>query len=389
VPGRLLLVLAVPMRGGAEDYALTIGRAAAQRGWTVHAALPFAEGTRTLCRDLTAANITCSPITPVNPATRDDSPSSKVGKLRAAAGLVRIVRRFRPDVAHVTLTWPTFGFAFLLAAAALRLPTLVTFQLVPDGLAVGPQRRRLSRWTLRRRQRWVAVSDHGRRLIAGLYDVDPAVIRVIHNGVSSTPSGATDGQRHDIRAAVRAELDVPMDATLLLSVGRLHRQKGQVDLVRAAGGVHVQRPDVRVLIAGEGPDRTRLEETLDALGLRDTVSVLGHRDDVARLMDAADLFVFPSHFEGTPFAMLEAMANGLPVVATTFGGAEEVIDDGRTGILVPVGEPDALRDAILAALADRDALQRMAKAGRERTTDFSREAMIDATLAELEVLCAS
>jgi glycosyltransferase involved in cell wall biosynthesis len=375
------------MRGGAEDYALTIGRAARQRGWTVHAALPFAEGTETLRRDLTAANITCSPITPVNPATHDDPPLSKIGKLRAAAGLLRIVRRFRPDVAHATLTWPTFGFAFLLATAAVGLPTLVTFQLVPEGLAVGPQRRRLSRWTLRRGQRWVAVSDHGRRLIASLYDVDPPVIRVIHNGVSHTSSGVVDGQRDDLRAAARAELGLSPDATLLVSVGRLHRQKGQLDLVRAARGVHVERPDVRVLIAGEGPDRARLEEALDALALRDTVSVLGHRDDVARLMDAADLFVFPSHFEGTPFAMLEAMANGLPVVATTFGGAEEVIDDGQTGILVPVGEPDALRDAILAALADPGALQRMASAGRERTTHFSREEMIAATLAELEELC--
>jgi hypothetical protein len=133
------------MRGGAEDYALTIGRAAAQRGWTVHAALPFAEGTQTLRRDLAAANIACSPITPVNPASRDEPPLSKIGKLRAAAGLVRIVRRFRPDVAHVTLTWPTFGFAFLLANAALRLPTLVTFQLVPAGLRVGARRRRLAR----------------------------------------------------------------------------------------------------------------------------------------------------------------------------------------------------------------------------------------------------
>ena len=63
--------------------------------------------------------------------------------------------------------------------------------------------------------------------------------------------------------------------------------------------------------------------------------MLGHRTDVGRLMNAADIFVFPSHFEGTPFAMLEAMAHGLPVVAASFGGAEEILEDDRTGILVP------------------------------------------------------
>jgi glycosyltransferase involved in cell wall biosynthesis len=233
----------------------------------------------------------------------------------------------------------------------------------------------------------VAVSDHGRRLVATLYGVDPGAIQVIHNGVSSTP--AVDGQRSDVRAAARSELGLPPDATLLLSVGRLHRQKGQLDLIRAAGGVHEQRPDVRVLIAGDGPDRARLEGALDELRARDAVTVLGHRDDIPRLMAAADLFVFPSHFEGTPFAMLEAMANGLPVVAATFGGADEVIDDGQNGLLVPVGQPDALRDAILAALADPVALGRIASAGRDRTARFSRDAMIEATLAELEGLCTS
>jgi glycosyltransferase involved in cell wall biosynthesis len=214
--------------------------------------------------------------------------------------------------------------------------------------------------------------------------MDPAAIGVIHNGA---PARGDDG--HDGRGAIRAELGVGADAPLLLSLGRLHPQKGQVELVHAVAGVHAERPDVRLLIAGDGPERERLEELIDALGVRDTVRLLGHRSDAARLMDAADLFVFPSHLEGTPFAMLEAMAHGLPVVAAAFGGAEEVVQDGRTGRLVPVGDPDALRRAILGALADREELGRIAAAGRERAAAFSEDAMIDATLRELEGLRAA
>jgi glycosyltransferase involved in cell wall biosynthesis len=388
VSGRLLLVLTVPMRGGAEDYALTIARAATAQGWSVHAALPFARGTETLCRDLRAAGIGLSPIASMDgPAGGGPQPRVRA-KLRAAVRFARIARRFRPDVIHITLPWPTFGFVLRLTSALLGLPTLVVFQLVRGGLIFRRRRRLAYRWTRSRNQRWIAVSDHGRHLIGALYRMDPAAIGVIHNGARPAPS-EVDGEARDRRASVRAELGLQSDATMLLSVGRLDQQKGQADLLCAVAGVHSERPDVRLVVAGDGPERERLEELISALGLQQTVRLLGHRRDVEHLMDAADLFVFPSHFEGTPFAMLEAMAHGLPVVATAFGGAEEILDDGRTGILVPVGRPDALRAAIIAALAGPQRLARLAAAGRERAAGFSEEAMIAATMHELERLRTS
>jgi glycosyltransferase involved in cell wall biosynthesis len=385
---RLLLVLPVPARGGAEDYALTIGRAAVVDGWTVRGALPVAPETRTLRRDFAAAGVSLAPLRPIDWLDGDDLERAARLKLGAAAAFAAVVLRFRPDVVHVTSPWPTFGYPFLLTSAVLGLPTLVSFQLVPEGLFMR-RRRLVYRWMRGRNQRWIAVSEHGRRVLGLLYGMDPSAIGVIHNGAPARAAVDGDGRPDAERASVRAELGLSAESAVLLSVGRLDAQKGQTDLVCAAAGVHAERPDVRVLIAGEGPERQRLKELIRAFGLIHTVLLLGHRTDVPRLMSAADVFVFPSHFEGTPFAMLEAMSHGLPVIAAAFGGAEEVLADGRTGILVPVGRSDALREAILGALGDPDRLARLAAAGRQRAAAFSREAMVAATLHELERLRAS
>jgi glycosyltransferase involved in cell wall biosynthesis len=228
------------------------------------------------------------------------------------------------------------------------------------------------------------VSNHGRRLVGALYRMDPTEIRVIYNGVSRVSLPLADTERERLRASVRAEMRLPVEATILLALGRLHPQKGYGDLICAAAGISAERPDVRVVIAGDGPERERLEELTRALGVTDVVRLIGHRADTGRLMDAADVFAFPSHFEGTPFALLEAMARGLPVIAAAFGGADEIVDHDRTGILVPVARPNALRVAVLQALADPERLSRLAEAGRERARAFSEDVMIADTLEQLE-----
>jgi glycosyltransferase involved in cell wall biosynthesis len=388
VPGRLLLVLPLPARGGAEEYAVTIARTAASQGWDVCAALPFHPATESLRCDLRAGGSQLSAVPSADSVADPVAKSYRGASLRAASGFARAALRFRPDVVHVTLPWPTYALPHLLTSAVLGLPTLVVFQLVSDGVSLGRRRRLVYRWIRSRRQRWIAVSDHGRHLLGALYAMDASAIEVIYNGAAD-PGRAREVDTAEARADVRAELGLRPEATMLLSVGRLERQKGHLDLLCALAGVHSERPDVRLVIAGAGPERPRLEQLADALGLRDAVRLLGHRGDVARLMAAADLFVFPSHFEGTPFAMIEAMGHGLPVVASAFGGAAEIVDGGRTAVLVPVGRPDALRKAISDLLADDEQRERLAVAGRERAAEFSERAMVAATMRELERLRTS
>jgi glycosyltransferase involved in cell wall biosynthesis len=134
---------------------------------------------------------------------------------------------------------------------------------------------------------------------------------------------------------------------------------------------------MHVVIVGEGPERARLEAQAAHLGLAEQVHFVGHQQDVRPWLAAFDVCVLSSDWEGMSNAILEAMAAGLPVVATAVGGTPEVVVDGVTGFLVPPRDPQALADAILRLLRDPDLRRRMGEAGRAHVTEhFSVEQMV-------------
>jgi glycosyltransferase involved in cell wall biosynthesis len=150
--------------------------------------------------------------------------------------------------------------------------------------------------------------------------------------------------------------------TVCLTVARLHPQKGLMDLVEAASDVLRRRDDVRFVVAGEGPSRGVVEEQIRSSGLEGKVVLLGERRDIPELLARADLFVLPSRFEGLPTALIEAMAAGRPIVATSVGGNAEVVVEGETGWIVPPERPHALARAITEALdSDLGAMGRNAR----------------------------
>jgi len=145
---------------------------------------------------------------------------------------------------------------------------------------------------------------------------------------------------------------------------------------------HIQ-PDVRTLIAGDGPLRNRLVEAAHAYHLDGRVRFLGHRDDVPQLLAAANLVVLPSAYEGLPNIVLEAMRFRKPVVATAAPGTTEVVVDGQTGILIPVGDTKLMARAIRDIVRNPVLARRMGEAGRVRVeADFRADAMV-AQFAEL------
>jgi glycosyltransferase involved in cell wall biosynthesis len=168
-------------------------------------------------------------------------------------------------------------------------------------------------------------------------------------------------------------LDVPRRGAhsapvTLLSVGRLRAPKDFATLVRAMAGL-----EARLRIAGDGPDRPALEAEIDRLGLTN-VELLGTRQDVPELLARSDVFVLASHSEGLPMSVLEAMAAGLPVVASAVGGVPELVVDGETGVLVPPGASAALASALSRLVADPGLRDRLGAAGRQRAEhEFSLE----------------
>lgn len=191
-------------------------------------------------------------------------------------------------------------------------------------------------------------------------------IEVIHNGIPIPDAVEVD------RRAVRAVLGLPVDGPLLLAVGNLYAVKDHANLLRALARL----PDAQVAIAGRGEEEGNLRRLMAELGLESRVRLLGLRDDVGRLLSAADVFVQPSRSEGLPLAVLEAMAAGLPVVATRVGGMAEAIVENETGLMVAPGDPAELAEALRRLLESTDLRIRMGKAARVRAqAEFSVDTM--------------
>lgn len=287
--------------------------------------------------------------------------------------LFRVFRRERPNIVH-THAWGTL-LEGLIAARLARVPVVIHGE--HGTLQLQPRQRVVQRHAWGRVDRLLSVSSRLSERMAREIDFPIDRITTIRNGVDLSRFGRIT--RDDARAA----LGVPQDAIVVGTVGRLVPVKDQAGLLEAVATLRTQGPQPTVLIAGEGPLRDTLASRITALGLQDHVRLLGHRPDVERVLAALDLFVLSSSSEGLSNTILEAMATGLPVVATAVGGADELVADGESGLLVPPRDPAALAAALGHMLRSPETLVAFGRAGRARV-----ESMFDlaATIQRYEDL---
>jgi glycosyltransferase involved in cell wall biosynthesis len=212
--------------------------------------------------------------------------------------------------------------------------------------------------------RAIAVSEAARAfLISGKgYAADKVV--VVPNGRDLSTFRPGVG-----RDALRKELGLDRAVPLVGVVGRLESQKGHAYLLEAWPSVVGEFPDARLLVVGDGSLRRRLQARASELAVTESVLFAGFRADVPRVLDALDVLVLPSLYEGMPLTAIEASAMGRPVVATAVDGTPEVIREARTGRLVPPADPPALSRAIRSMLRDPLGAQRMGRAGRDFVLD--------------------
>jgi glycosyltransferase involved in cell wall biosynthesis len=306
------------------------------------------------------------------------APMTAAQGVRSIPGLALALRRERAAVFHAHQTWSLSCRYGIVAAALARVRARVAsaqlFVEMPRLRGIDLQHALISRAL----HRHIAVSRHVAWRLHDRFDVQGERIVVIPNAVALTPPTPRD-------AALRARVLLGQRAPLVLTVARLDAQKGVAYLLGAAADV----PDAVFVIAGEGPERAALEAQASSLGIAHRVRFLGHRRDVPALLAIADLFVLPSLWEGLPLSVLEAMAAGVPVVATRIGGTDELVRDGETGTLAPPENGPALADAIRSVLYDRERALRMAAAARALVErEHSASAMVSATAALYEELLA-
>ncbi len=172
------------------------------------------------------------------------------------------------------------------------------------------------------------------------------------------------------RAAARAAWGSSNGTLTITCASRLAPQKGQDNLLIAAGEIAAAVPDVRFVFAGEGVDRNRLERLRDHLGLQDRVTFTGNVDDIPSLLAATDIFCHPSLKDGLPNSVAEAMAMGIPVVASRVGGIPEIVEDGQTGVLVAPHDVHGIRDALLRLIKSAELRHSLGTAARERIREL-------------------
>lgn len=241
------------------------------------------------------------------------------------------------------------------------------------------------RWAHSQLYRWTARWVNG--MIVVSEDVKKAIHEyagALHGKVSVIPN-SVDIKRYNQeidREAVRKELGLSPGHQVFAVVATFKKQKGHRYLIEAAASLISQFPDIRLLLIGDGELRDELKAQTKALGLNEHVHFLGLRTDVPKLLGASDYFVLPSLWEGLPVSLIEAMACGLPVIATQVSGTKDVMIHNQTGLMVPPGEVEALKDAMLQFLANQELAQKMGEVARKRVTEsFSAEQQANAYLS--------
>jgi glycosyltransferase involved in cell wall biosynthesis len=336
----IVLLQAAPAYGATEKYLGEIAAGLEEEAVLVYPDVPelapFAElGVR---------------IEPLSRSTLESAP-------RALATLTRLFRRLRPRLVHVNDPFPPA----VLAARLARVPRVLVTHHTPEL----PRRDNLSgqlwqrlHWALRPEVIYTSESD---RRTDGR---DELTTHVVYYGI-------------DLERFRSAQPALPREGRVVGTVGRLVPQKGHRDLIAAAPIAAARHRDVRFVVVGDGPLRAELEA---AAG--DRFRFTGARDDVPELLASFDVFALPSLFEGLCYAVIEAQAAGVPVVATPVGGVRENVVDGETGVLCDPGDPASLAAGINRLLDDPEEARRLAEEARRRVFErYDVRRMVEETIA--------
>jgi sugar transferase (PEP-CTERM/EpsH1 system associated) len=288
--------------------------------------------------------------------------------------LARVIRKFEPDIVH-SRNWG--AIEAVPAARSTRSCAVVHSEhgLEAGANATEPWRRSgFRRLAYELAHRVIAVSCHLRDLHSRRTGFPPERIGVIHNGVDTRRFFPSSG----VRVRLRRELGIQDGQLCIGCVGNLLPVKDHITLLRALHSSSGELGPWRLLVAGEGPERTALQAFVDAHDeLRQRVHFLGATGRVAELLNALDIYVLPSVAEGLSNSLLEAMATGLPAIATAVGGNVEVIEPGESGLLFPVGDSAALAEHLCLIERRVETRKKLAYGALQRITGtFSIQAMI-------------
>ena len=294
----------------------------------------------------------------------------------------KVIKRFNPTILH-TRNLPTMEYA--IAATLAGVPYRVHGEHgrdVHDQYGASQKFRLFRKFVALWIHHFITVSEDLAHWFQESIGINSSRISQIYNGVDVQRFHPGKGDRREI---LPKEFG-PSDRFIVGTVGRMQTVKDQATLVRAFLHLRKLFPDgadrVRLVLVGDGPLRFEIQEIIEDEGISQYLWMPGERQDIPDLLRSFDLFVLPSEAEGISNTILEAMASGLPIVATDVGGNSELVNQGKTGYLVPPKNPIAMAEAIATYVKDEELVQQHGQAGRALAESrFSLEAMVNGYLA--------
>ncbi|MBD3270744.1 glycosyltransferase [Candidatus Peregrinibacteria bacterium] len=280
--------------------------------------------------------------------------------------LNQTIKKFKPDIIHAHLWNPMACKHVYLAATANRTPLITTEH---DPFKLNFIKRIYKKIVLKFVDNIIAISDANKKLISELYPQHSNKIITVHNGIELNNNKTKPKKNNDY---IHHVFKSTKTHKIILSVAALHPRKGLKYLIGAYSKIVKKFPKTRLIIAGNGPQKMELEKLIKNLNIDDKVFLLGQRDDISDIMKSADIFVLPSLAEAFGLVILEAMREGLPIIATNSGGIPEILADNN-GILVKPKDKQSLQKTITKLLQNDTIREQYAKKSLVRVKNFSAE----------------
>lgn len=363
-----MLQVVRPAAGGMKSHVLQLCRGLRNHGFECEIACP---GDSDLVHDSLEAKIAVHPVPIVGPLNPLRDPL-------AIVSLAEVIRERSPALvhAHGSKAGLIARLAVLLAG---RPPVVVTVHNQVLYAGISPLMRRvyiaMERRLARRTARVITVSEALRTEMIDVFGLDPRLVTRVYNGLDLAPFVSAGD-----RAASRERHGIPPDALAIGLAARFAPQKALEILVEAAVPVLEEYRDAVLVLAGAGPLLEFVKTKARATSVRGRILFPGLETDMPGLLSALDIYASSAIAEGLGLGTIEAMAAGLPVVATTAGGTPEVVEDGETGLLVAPGKAQPLTDSLLRLAKDPAMRRRMGEAGRSRALSrFGEDGMLEST----------
>ncbi|MGK7876186.1 MAG: glycosyltransferase [Xenococcaceae cyanobacterium] len=358
---RICLIQSNPVWGACEEYLTLLANGLIAKGLDITVVYPKSSSLQPMI-ELFQKGIQQVPL-----------PAHTFSSLAHVGSLCQVLGDIQPDIVHCNDP----GLVAMLAATLNGIShRVLTFHTPAQSFSYRLHAKLLQRWVLHQGWQFVVISGANQPILQHQYTIPEKKISVIEHGLEPKKF-----EIPDTIESIRAEFGIAPDCTLVGCVARLATQKNHALLLDAYAALpETLKARSHLLLVGDGELRSTLEQQVARLGLVEQVTFAGYRRDIPQLLQAMDIFVLSSNYEGLPFAVLEAMAMSLPIVATAVNGVRDAIIPGETGLLVPPGQVGALGDAIAQLISNPEQCQRMGQASRDRfLRHYTAERMVHQT----------